>query len=62
MLRLDIILTKKQNLQILSDCNRVIAEKHISDDPLETGKQYGVIQNGQVKVNLVSYYPSGKQA
>ncbi|MCJ1225014.1 hypothetical protein MMC12_001661 [Toensbergia leucococca] len=38
-----------ENLQILSDCTRVIAVKHANEDPLETGRLYGVIQNAQVK-------------
>ncbi|MCJ1277604.1 hypothetical protein MMC21_005418 [Puttea exsequens] len=38
-----------QNLQILSECNREVSTKHIGEDPLIAGKQYGVIQNANVR-------------
>lgn len=38
------------DLQILTNCNREIAAKYASEDPLEAWKQYGTIQNPNVKV------------
>ncbi|KAG8527465.1 uncharacterized protein KY384_007617 [Bacidia gigantensis] len=38
-----------QNLEILSDCNRAITKRFITEDPLIFGKKYGVIQNKSVK-------------
>jgi len=35
---------------VLTDCNREITSKYVSEDPLEFGKRYGVIQNPNVKV------------
>jgi DNA polymerase delta subunit 3 len=37
------------NLQVLSDCTREMYEKHAKEDPLEAWKQYGTIQNPNVK-------------
>lgn len=38
-----------KDLQTLTDCNRRIAVEYASEDPLQTWKQYGTIQNGNVK-------------
>ncbi|MDI1486304.1 MAG: hypothetical protein OHK93_005531 [Ramalina farinacea] len=38
-----------QNLEVLSECNRKITKQFITEDPLVCGKQYGVIQNRNVK-------------
>ncbi|KAI4094070.1 MAG: hypothetical protein LQ348_004063 [Seirophora lacunosa] len=38
-----------QNLQILSECNRTAYENHKTEDPLEVGRQYGMIQNARVR-------------
>ena len=39
-----------QNLQALSDCTRKIFTEYANDDPLQSGRHLGVIQNAQVKV------------
>ncbi|TKA75951.1 hypothetical protein B0A49_03709 [Cryomyces minteri] len=41
--------TSLKDLQVLSDCNREIRSKYSSEDPLEAWKQYGTIQNPNVK-------------
>ncbi|KAH0279131.1 hypothetical protein KCU91_g1958, partial [Aureobasidium melanogenum] len=41
--------SKINDLHILTDCNRAIMAAAINEDLLETYKQYGVIQNPQVK-------------
>ncbi|MCJ1359278.1 MAG: hypothetical protein MMC33_009279 [Icmadophila ericetorum] len=40
---------QQQNLQILSDCTRELMVNDLTEDPLATGKVYGVIQNSRVK-------------
>ena len=37
------------DLQILTDCNREISSKYASEDPLQSSRQYGIIQNANVK-------------
>ncbi|KAL9088435.1 MAG: hypothetical protein Q9165_006159 [Trypethelium subeluteriae] len=37
------------DLQILTDCNREIHTKYADEDPLQTWRQYGTIQNANVK-------------
>ena len=37
------------DLQILTDCNRRVASEYAQEDPLELGKQYGTVQNPNVK-------------
>ncbi|KAL9070314.1 MAG: hypothetical protein Q9157_005860 [Trypethelium eluteriae] len=37
------------DLQILTDCNREISTKYADEDPLQTWRQYGTIQNANVK-------------
>ncbi|MCJ1300326.1 hypothetical protein MMC08_003122, partial [Hypocenomyce scalaris] len=38
-----------QDLQLLSDCTRALSASYANEDPLVTGKQYGIIQNASVK-------------
>src|SRR5579871_402609 len=38
-----------QDYQILSECNRKVATEYATDDPLTAWKQYGVIQNPNVR-------------
>ncbi|CAD0043699.1 unnamed protein product, partial [Aureobasidium pullulans] len=42
----------KQDLHVLTECNRAIMATAVNEDLLETSKQYGIIQNSQVKVRL----------
>lgn len=37
------------NVQMLSDCNRVVATQFSKEDPLVVGQQYGVIVNSRVR-------------
>ncbi|THX65287.1 hypothetical protein D6D11_00547 [Aureobasidium pullulans] len=39
----------KQDLHVLTECNRAIMATAVNEDLLETSKQYGIIQNSQVK-------------
>lgn len=47
--------TALPDLNVLVDANREIASTHAQDDPLECGKQWGMIQNRNVKV--IAYCP-----
>ncbi|KAL8886106.1 MAG: hypothetical protein Q9192_006538 [Flavoplaca navasiana] len=38
------------NIQLLSECNRVVTAKFAAEDPLQAGRQYGTIQNPRVQV------------
>lgn len=42
--------TALPDLNVLVDANREIASTHGQEDPLECGKQWGMIQNRNVKV------------
>lgn len=42
----------RQDLHILTECNRAIMAAATNEDLLETYKQYGVIRNGQAKVDI----------
>lgn len=39
-----------QDLNVLTDVAREVATASVQDDPLECGKQWGMIQNRHVKV------------
>ena len=38
-----------KDLQVLTECNRQVSAKYASEDPLEAWKQYGTIQNQNVR-------------
>lgn len=40
-----------QDLNVLTDVAREVATASVQDDPLECGKQWGMIQNRHVKVS-----------
>jgi DNA polymerase delta subunit 3 len=44
--------TPLPDLNVLVDVSREIATKYAQEDPLECGKQWGMIQNRNVKVWL----------
>ncbi|EGP84757.1 uncharacterized protein MYCGRDRAFT_87430 [Zymoseptoria tritici IPO323] len=37
------------DIQVLTDCNRRVAAEHAGEDPMKEWKQYGVIQNKEVR-------------
>jgi len=41
------------DLQLLTECNRKIAARYASEDPLQATKQYGTIQNPKVKRRML---------
>lgn len=43
-----------KDLQTLSECNRKVAVEFATEDPLEMWKQYGTIQNANVKARPTS--------
>lgn len=43
----------RQDLHVLTECNRAIMAAATNQDLLETYKQYGVIRNGQAKVEIL---------
>ena len=43
------------DLNVLVDASRESAITHAQDDPLECGKQWGMIQNRNVKVSCCSH-------
>ncbi|KAI5212078.1 hypothetical protein E4T38_00775 [Aureobasidium subglaciale] len=52
----------EQDLHVLTECNRAIMATAAKEDLLETYKQYGVIQNGQVKRRAMRTQQHSKQA
>ena len=42
--------TMLQDINVLTDVNREMLVNHAQEDPLEYGKQWGMIQNANVKV------------
>jgi len=48
-----------QDLQLLSECNRKMAAEYGSEDPLSAWKQYGVVQNPNVKRRTSRQPPAG---
>ncbi|KAI5257240.1 hypothetical protein E4T42_01279 [Aureobasidium subglaciale] len=52
----------EQDLHVLTECNRAIRATAAKEDLLETYKQYGVIQNGQVKRRAMRTQQHSKQA
>ncbi|KAI5248586.1 hypothetical protein E4T43_01376 [Aureobasidium subglaciale] len=53
---------KINDLHVLTECNRAIMATAAKEDLLETYKQYGVIQNGQVKRRAMRTQQHSKQA
>ncbi|KAI5201630.1 hypothetical protein E4T39_05144 [Aureobasidium subglaciale] len=51
----------EQDLHVLTECNRAIMATAANEDLLETYKQYGVIQNGQVKRRAMRTQQHSKQ-
>lgn len=47
--------TVLQDLNVLTDVSRELATTYAKDDPLELGKQWGMIQNTNVKVCLLRH-------
>jgi len=45
-----------QDLHVLTECNRAIMATALGEDLLDTYKQYGVIQNPQVKVRSFAHH------
>lgn len=41
--------SRLENVYVLSDCTRELQDKYGNEDPLQTWKQYGIIQNTNVK-------------
>ena len=41
--------TTLKDVQVLTECNRTVASNYASEDPLQAWKQYGAIQNPNVK-------------
>ena len=42
--------TVLQDLNVLTDASRELSSTYANEDPLEYGKQWGMIQNSHVKV------------
>lgn len=47
-----LITNRFQDLEVLTECNRKVAADFASEDPLEVWRQYGTIQNTNVKVGF----------
>lgn len=44
-----------QDLNVLTDVHREMLAAHAHEDPLEYGKQWGMIQNKNVKVSFLKF-------
>jgi hypothetical protein len=47
--------TVLQDLNVLTDVHREMLAAHAHEDPLEYGKQWGMIQNKNVKVTVLKF-------